>query len=256
MILFPAIDLKGGRCVRLLKGDMSKSTVFSDDPAGQAMEFEEAGSEWIHIVDLDGAVEGRPVNADSVASIVAATNIPIQLGGGLREMTQVEFWLKKGVSRIVLGTAAVENPDLVKVAAQEFPGSVAVGIDARRGFAAIRGWVKDSGATPIELARQFEDSGISAIIYTDIERDGAMEGPNIKGTAEFANSVSVPVIASGGVSSLEDLAALRDCGAPLGGVVSGRAIYDGAFRIDEALELLSSTINVAGLRPNATDMQC
>ncbi len=256
MILFPSIDLKGGKCVRLLKGDMSVSTVFNDNPTGQARLFEEAGCKWIHLVDLDGATEGRSINGKFVASIVEAMRIPVQLGGGLREIRHLEFWFDKGVSRAVLGTAAVENPDLVRVAAQQFPGQVAVAIDARGGVAATRGWAKDSEVTAIELARRFEDAGISAIIYTDIERDGTMEGPNVRATAELAESVSVPVIASGGVSSLEDLAALRDCGVPLEGVISGRALYDGAIGIEEALALLANTKDGSRDGPEDRGMKC
>ncbi|MEM8776823.1 MAG: 1-(5-phosphoribosyl)-5-[(5-phosphoribosylamino)methylideneamino]imidazole-4-carboxamide isomerase [Pseudomonadota bacterium] len=238
MILYPAIDLKDGQAVRLLRGEMDQATVFNDDPAGQAMEFVDAGCEWLHLVDLNGAFKGTPVNAAPVEAILRKTNIPAQLGGGIRDMTTIERWLDRGLARVILGTIAVEHPDLVREAAKAFPGHVAVGIDARDGRVATKGWAEETNVLVTDLARSFEDAGVSAIIYTDINRDGAMKGPNVEATASLANAVSIPVIASGGVSSIEDLKALRDCGAPLDGAISGRALYDGAIDLAEALEVL------------------
>ena len=238
MILYPAIDLKGGACVRLLRGDMAAATVFNDDPAAQARAFVAAGAEWLHVVDLDGAFSGRPENAAAVEAILSAVSIPVQLGGGVRDMAALEGWLEKGISRVILGTAAVRDPDFVKAAAKAHPGRVAVGIDARGGKVAVEGWAETTGAEATELARAYEGAGIAAIIYTDIERDGAMQGPNVAATAALARAVSIPVIASGGVSSLGDLRALRDCGAPLDGAISGRALYDGRIDLAEAMALL------------------
>lgn len=240
MILYPAIDLKDGNCVRLFKGDMGQATVFNDDPAAQAMAFVEAGCEWLHLVDLNGAFAGEPVNAAPVEAILAATKVPAQLGGGIRDMATIDKWLSKGLARVILGTAAVENPDLVREAAKAFPGQVAVGLDARGGKVATRGWAEETELEVTDLARQFEDAGIAAIIYTDINRDGAMQGPNVAATAALARAVSIPVIASGGVSSMEDLIALRDCGASLDGAISGRALYDGAIDLADALNLLKT----------------
>ncbi|MEM8730320.1 MAG: 1-(5-phosphoribosyl)-5-[(5-phosphoribosylamino)methylideneamino]imidazole-4-carboxamide isomerase [Pseudomonadota bacterium] len=241
MILYPAIDLKDGQAVRLLRGDMDKATVFSDDPAAQAKAFEDAGCDWLHLVDLNGAFEGVPVNAKAVEAILTACSVPAQLGGGIRDMTTIEMWLEKGLARVILGTVAVENPDLVRDAARAFPGKVAVGIDARGGKVATRGWAEETDVDATELARQFEDAGVAAVIYTDINRDGAMQGPNVEATAALARAVSIPVIASGGVSSLEDLMALRDCGAGLNGAISGRALYDGAIDLADALAALRAT---------------
>ncbi|MCH2164810.1 MAG: 1-(5-phosphoribosyl)-5-[(5-phosphoribosylamino)methylideneamino]imidazole-4-carboxamide isomerase [Marinovum sp.] len=238
MILYPAIDLKDGQAVRLLRGDMDQATVFSDNPAAQARSFVEAGCDWLHLVDLNGAFAGEPVNAGAVESILAATDTPAQLGGGIRDLKTIETWLDKGLARVILGTVAVENPDLVREAALAFPGQVAVGIDARDGRVATKGWAEDTGVMVTDLAKSFEDAGVTAIIYTDINRDGAMQGPNIKATAALAQAVSIPVIASGGVSSINDLIALRDCGAPLNGAISGRALYDGAIDLAEALAVL------------------
>ncbi|SHG97738.1 1-(5-phosphoribosyl)-5-[(5-phosphoribosylamino)methylideneamino]imidazole-4-carboxamide isomerase [Marivita hallyeonensis] len=240
MILYPAIDLKDGQAVRLLRGDMEKSTVFNDDPAAQAMEFVDAGCEWLHLVDLNGAFAGEPVNAAAVEAILARTKVPAQLGGGIRDMATIERWLDKGLQRVILGTVAVENPDLVREAAKAFPGHVAVGIDARNGRVATKGWAEETDVMVTDLARSFEDAGVAAIIYTDINRDGAMQGPNVEATADLARAVSIPVIASGGVSSLDDLIALRDCGAQLNGAISGRALYDGAIDLEEALAALRS----------------
>ena len=240
MILYPAIDLKDGNCVRLYKGEMDQATVFSDDPAAQARAFQDAGCEWLHLVDLNGAFAGEPVNGAAVEAILAQTNVPAQLGGGIRDMKTIETWLNKGLARVILGTVAVENPDLVRTAAKAFPGQVAVGLDARNGLVATRGWAEETDIHVTDLARSFEDAGVAAIIYTDIDRDGAMQGPNVAATAALANAVSIPVIASGGVSSLDDLRALKSCGAPLDGAISGRALYDGAIDLDEALALLKA----------------
>jgi phosphoribosylformimino-5-aminoimidazole carboxamide ribotide isomerase len=239
MILYPAIDLKDGACVRLYKGEMNRATVFSDNPAAQALSFQNAGCTWLHLVDLNGAFAGQPVNGAAVEAILAATNVPAQLGGGIRDMATIEAWLNKGLARVILGTVAVENPDLVREAANEFPGQVAVGIDARNGKVATRGWAEETDVMVTELARQFEDAGVAAIIYTDINRDGAMQGPNVEATAALAHAVSIPVIASGGVSSLADLQALKDCGAPLDGAISGRALYDGAIDLAAGLKVLA-----------------
>ena len=238
MILYPAIDLKDGKAVRLLRGEMSKATVFNDDPAAQAASFARAGCEWLHLVDLNGAFAGAPVNAAAVEAILRRVDVPAQLGGGIRDMATIERWLSKGLARVILGTVAVESPALVREAARAFPGQVAIGIDARAGRVATRGWAEETEARATELARSFEDAGVAAIIYTDIDRDGAMQGPNVAATAALAKAVSIPVIASGGVSRLEDLIALRDCGAPLNGAISGRALYDGALDLEEALAVL------------------
>ena len=240
MILYPAIDFKDGQAVRLLRGDMEKSTVFNDNPASQAMDFVNAGCEWLHLVDLNGAFAGEPVNAAAVEAILKQTKVPAQLGGGIRDMATIESWLDKGLARVILGTVAVENPDLVREAAKAFPGHVAVGIDARNGRVATKGWAEETDVMVTDLAKSFEDAGVAAIIYTDINRDGAMQGPNVEATADLARAVSIPVIASGGVSSMEDLIALRDCGADLNGAISGRALYDGAIDLKTALAALKA----------------
>ena len=238
MILYPAIDLKDGQAVRLVRGEMDQATVFNDDPAAQALAFVEAGCEWLHLVDLNGAFAGEPVNAAPVEAILKATKIPAQLGGGIRDMATIEAWLDKGLARVILGTVAVENPDLVREAARTFPGHVAVGIDARNGRVATKGWAEETDVMVTDLAKSFEDAGVAAIIYTDINRDGAMQGPNIEATSDLARAVEIPVIASGGVSSLTDLIALRDTGV-ISGAISGRALYDGAIDSGEALHALS-----------------
>jgi phosphoribosylformimino-5-aminoimidazole carboxamide ribotide isomerase len=237
MILYPAIDLKDGQCVRLLRGEMAAATVFSDDPAGQAAAFEAAGCDWLHLVDLDGAFAGRPVNAAAVEAILARVSVPAQLGGGIRDMTTIEGWLGRGLARVILGTVAVEKPDLVREAARAFPGQVAVGIDAKEGRVATRGWAEVTEIEAADLARRFEDAGVAAIIYTDIARDGAMQGPNVAATEALARAVRVPVIASGGVASLDDLAALKATGV-IAGAISGRALYDGAIDLRRAIALL------------------
>lgn len=239
MILYPAIDLKDGQCVRLVRGDMAAATVFNDDPAAQARAFQDAGCRWIHLVDLNGAFAGEPVNGAAVEAILAAIDVPAQLGGGIRDLATIEAWLTKGLARVILGTIAVRDPDLVREAARAFPGQIAVGIDARGGMVAVEGWAETTDVTALDLARKFEDAGVAAIIYTDIDRDGAMQGPNVEATADLARAVSIPVIASGGVSSLDDLRALRSCGAPLDGAISGRALYDGRIEVAEGVQVLA-----------------
>ena len=239
MILYPAIDLKDGNAVRLVHGDMDQTTVFNDDPAAQARSFVEAGCEWLHLVDLNGAFAGEPVNAAPVEAILKACKVPTQLGGGIRDMATIARWLEKGLTRVILGTVAVENPDLVGEAAKAFPGQVAVGLDARNGKVATRGWAEETDVMVTDLAKSFEDAGIAAIIYTDILRDGAMKGPNIDATAALARAVDIPVIASGGVSSLNDLRALKQTNV-ISGAISGRALYDGAIDLSEAMALLAS----------------
>ncbi|HSG36326.1 MAG TPA: 1-(5-phosphoribosyl)-5-[(5-phosphoribosylamino)methylideneamino]imidazole-4-carboxamide isomerase [Paracoccaceae bacterium] len=239
MILYPAIDLKDGNAVRLVHGEMGSATVFNDDPAAQARAFVEAGCEWLHLVDLNGAFAGEPVNAAPVEAILAACKVPAQLGGGIRDMATIERWIDKGLARVILGTVAVENPALVREAARAFPGHVAVGIDARAGKVATKGWAEETNVDATDLAKSFEDAGVAAIIYTDILRDGAMKGPNIEATEALARAVSIPVIASGGVSSLADLIALRDTGV-ISGAISGRALYDGAIDLAEALKALKA----------------
>ena len=240
MILYPAIDLKDGAAVRLLRGDMNAATVFNKDPAAQAQSFVDAGCRWLHLVDLNGAFAGKPVNAEPVEAILKQCNVPAQLGGGIRDMATIETWIEKGLSRVILGTVAVENPSLVRQAAQAFPDKIAVGIDARNGMVATKGWAVETETEVTELAKSFEQDGGAAIIYTDINRDGAMQGPNIEATAALAHAISIPVIASGGVSSLADLLALKSCGAALNGAISGRALYDGALDLSAALKALDA----------------
>jgi phosphoribosylformimino-5-aminoimidazole carboxamide ribotide isomerase len=240
MILFPAIDLKDGQCVRLKLGDMDQATVFNDNPAAQALAFEKQGFEYLHMVDLNGAFEGRPVNAGAVEAILGAVSMPTQLGGGIRDLDTIAMWIEKGVSRVILGTIAVRDPALVKEACKTFPGQVAVGIDAKGGKVAVEGWAETSHLTAIDLARQFENVGVAAIIYTDIDRDGVLKGLNISATLEMAQTVSIPVIASGGLASIDDVKRLLqpDC-AILEGAISGRALYDGRLNPDEAMALIS-----------------
>jgi phosphoribosylformimino-5-aminoimidazole carboxamide ribotide isomerase len=238
VIIFPAIDLKDGRCVRLRQGDMAQATVFSDDPSAQARAFETAGFEYLHLVDLNGAFAGRSVNASAILGIISSIEIPLQLGGGIRDRDAIEQWLAQGVARVILGTIAVSDPKLVSEAARAHPGRVAVGIDARNGKVAVKGWAEESEVSALELAKRFEGAGVAAIIFTDIARDGMMEGANVESTAALARAVSIPVIASGGVNSVRDIERLRDCGAGVAGVVIGRALYDG--RIDPAAALMTA----------------
>ncbi|WP_026986848.1 1-(5-phosphoribosyl)-5-[(5-phosphoribosylamino)methylideneamino]imidazole-4-carboxamide isomerase [Fodinicurvata fenggangensis] len=243
MILYPAIDLKDGQAVRLLRGDMDKATVFNKDPLDQARAFQAAGFAWLHLVDLNGAFEGKPVNAEAVERIAGNIDLPIQLGGGIRSLETIERWLTAGVARVILGTVAVKDPDLVIEACHRFPGRIAVGIDARDGRVAVEGWAETSDLLASDLARRFEDAGVSAIIYTDIDRDGALQGVNVTSTAELAQAVNLPIIASGGVAGLEDIAALAEVGqqpaqTAIAGVVCGRALYDGRLDPKEALALL------------------
>jgi len=239
MFLFPAIDLKDGACVRLKLGLMEDSTVFNTDPGAQARDFATAGAEWIHVVDLNGAFAGKPVNGVAVDSILKSVSVPVQLGGGIREMATIEDWLARGIRRVILGTVALKNPALVKEACKRFPGRVAVGIDAKGGKVAVEGWAETSDLTVLELARKFEDCGVAALIYTDIDRDGVLAGPNVAATAALADAISIPVIASGGVSSLDDLRALKAY-PKLEGVISGRAIYDGRIDVAQAIALLKA----------------
>lgn len=237
MILYPAIDLKDGQAVRLYKGEMEQATVFNDNPTAQARAFVDAGCEYLHLVDLNGAFAGTPVNGAAVEAILADVDVPTQLGGGIRDMATIEMWLTRGISRVILGTVAVENPDLVREAARHFPNQIAVGLDAREGRVATRGWAEETDIMVTDLAKSFEDAGVTAIIYTDINRDGAMAGPNIEATEALARATTLPVIASGGVSSLADLIALRDTGV-IAGAISGRALYDGAIDLAAALAAL------------------
>jgi phosphoribosylformimino-5-aminoimidazole carboxamide ribotide isomerase len=241
MILFPAIDLKDGRCVRLKQGVMAEATVFNDDPTAQARSFQQQGFRWLHIVDLDGAFAGRPVNAGAIEAILAAVAIPVQLGGGIRDLAAIEMWLGKGVRRIILGTVAVRNPALVREACTAFPGCIVVGIDARDGRVAVEGWAETSELSAVELARRFEDAGVAAIVFTDIGRDGVLRGLNLPATVALARATRIPVIASGGLASIEDVKALlRPEHAMLEGAIAGRALYDGRLDAKEALALLAA----------------
>lgn len=238
MILYPAIDLKDGKCVRLYQGDMAKATVFENTPADQAAAFEKAGFSWLHVVDLNGAFEGKPVNSAAVKSILAHVNLPVQLGGGIRRLDTIEHWLSAGVTRVILGTVALRNPALVKEACRLFPGQVALGIDAKGGQVAVEGWAEVSDQKAVEMAHLFEDAGACAIIYTDIARDGAMQGPNVEETVALAEAVSTPVIASGGISSLADIQNYKKHeSSGIEGIIIGRALYDGKIPVAEALAL-------------------
>lgn len=242
MILFPAIDLKDGACVRLYKGEMEKATVFNTSAADQAGQFKAMGCQWLHVVDLNGAFAGKPVNASAVEEIlsVMGADVPVQLGGGIRDHQTIDLWLDKGVRRVILGTVAVRNPALVKEACRNHPGQIVVGIDARNGMVAVEGWAETSELSALDLALKFEDAGVAAIVYTDIDRDGAMTGCNVEATAALAEKISTPVIASGGVSSIEDIKALKAVeSAGLQGVISGRAIYDGRLDLAQALAVLN-----------------
>jgi phosphoribosylformimino-5-aminoimidazole carboxamide ribotide isomerase len=241
VILFPAIDLKDGKCVRLKLGDMAQATVYNDDPAAQACEFENQGFKWLHVVDLNGAFEGQSVNGAAVQAILNATKNPVQLGGGIRTLAHIEHWLDKGLARVILGTAAVRNPDLVKEACKTFPGKIAVGIDAKGGSVAVEGWAKSSSLGVIELAKKFEGAGVAAIIYTDIDRDGILTGINWDATIALADAVTIPVIASGGLASMNDIARMLQPDArKLEGVITGRALYDGRLNAGEALRMLET----------------
>jgi phosphoribosylformimino-5-aminoimidazole carboxamide ribotide isomerase len=239
VILFPAIDLKNGECVRLVRGDMERATVFNTDPAAQAQSFEAQGFGYLHVVDLDGAFAGRPINADAVERILNVTGMKVQLGGGVRDLRTVSGWLDKGVARVIIGTAALKDPDFVREAARHYPGRIAVGIDAREGRVAVEGWARQSDVSALDLGRMFEDSGVAAIVYTDIARDGAMQGLNIAQTVALAEALTIPVIASGGLASIDDVRRLLqpDC-ARLAGAISGRALYDGRLDAAEALAVL------------------
>jgi phosphoribosylformimino-5-aminoimidazole carboxamide ribotide isomerase len=247
MILFPAIDLKNGQCVRLKQGDMGQATLFNADPADQAGKFAAAGAEWLHLVDLDGAFAGKPVNASAVEAILKAVKVPCQLGGGIRDLARIENWLLKGISRVILGTAALKKPELVKGAARVFPGRIAVGIDAKKGRVAVEGWAESSDVLALDLARRFEDAGVAAIIYTDIDRDGLLQGVNAEATADLAAKLAIPVIASGGVAGPEDLDRLKSVlprsragGGGIAGVIAGRALYDGRLDLKSAIAALKA----------------
>ncbi len=240
MILFPAIDLKDGQCVRLKLGEMSQATVFNDDPAVQARAFEAQGFRYLHVVDLNGAFAGKPVNAPAVEAILRSVVMPVQLGGGIRDLATIEIWLTKGVRRVILGTAALRDPNMVREACRWFPGRVAVGIDARGGRVAVQGWAETSELAAVDLARRFEDAGVAAIIYTDIDRDGVLKGLNLPATLALADTVSIPVIASGGLAGLDDIRALlQPQYAKLEGAITGRALYDGRLDAKVALALIA-----------------
>ena len=248
MILFPAIDLKDGHCVRLRQGEMDEATVYNEDPAAQARAFELQGFKYLHIVDLNGAFEGRPVNGAAVDAILQAVSTPVQLGGGIRDMTEITAWLKKGVARVILGTAALRDPNLVREACKAFPGRIAVGIDARDGMVAIEGWSQTSETTAMDLAMMFEFAGVAAIIYTDIDRDGVLTGLNLKATAQLAKTISIPVIASGGLASIDDIKLLLQPEfSILAGAIAGRALYDGRLDAKEALAVMADARASAGV---------
>lgn len=244
MILYPAIDLKDGNAVRLLRGEMEQATIFNTDPAAQAETFQAQGFEWLHLVDLNGAFAGSPVNGAAVEAILRRVKLPTQLGGGIRDLATIAYWLERGLTRVILGTVAVKNPALVKEACKEFPGRVAVGIDARGGYVAVEGWAETSELKALDLAMKFEDCGVAAIIYTDIDRDGALGGVNVDATADLASHLTTPVIASGGVSSIADLKALKAVEhTGINGVISGRALYDGRIDPAEALAVLAGGVS-------------
>ncbi|CCD87319.1 N-(5'-phospho-L-ribosyl-formimino)-5-amino-1-(5'-phosphoribosyl)-4-imidazolecarboxamide isomerase [Bradyrhizobium sp. ORS 285] len=239
MILFPAIDLKNGQCVRLEQGDMARATVFNLDPAAQAKSFADQGFEYLHVVDLDGAFAGKPMNAQAVEAMLKIVKMPVQLGGGIRDLKTVEAWLNKGITRVIIGTAAVRDPELVKTAAKTFPGRVAVGLDARDGKVAVEGWAETSEVTALDIAKRFEDAGVAAIIFTDIARDGLLKGLNLDATIALGDAISIPVIASGGLASIEDVKAMLTPRArKLEGAIAGRALYDGRLDPAEALALI------------------
>jgi phosphoribosylformimino-5-aminoimidazole carboxamide ribotide isomerase len=239
VILFPAIDLKNGQCVRLEQGDMARATVFNLDPAAQAKSFAAQGFEYLHVVDLDGAFAGKPMNAQAVEAMLKAVTMPVQLGGGIRDLGTVKAWLAKGVARVIIGTAAVRDPELVKSAAKKYPGRVAVGLDARDGKVAVEGWAETSQVTALEIAQRFEDAGVAAIIFTDISRDGLLKGLNLEATIALADRISIPVIASGGLASIEDVKAMLQPNAKkLAGAIAGRALYDGRLDPAAALKLI------------------
>ncbi|MGD1955760.1 MAG: 1-(5-phosphoribosyl)-5-[(5-phosphoribosylamino)methylideneamino]imidazole-4-carboxamide isomerase [Sphingomonadales bacterium] len=242
MIVFPAIDLKDGQCVRLLKGDMGEATVFNDDPAAQAQDFADAGATWLHMVDLNGAFAGRAVNAEAVSAVLKSTRLKVQLGGGIRTRHDIDRWISAGVSRVVMGTAALKNPALVQSAAKDLPGQIVVAVDARGGMVSVEGWAETSDMPVLDLAKRFEDAGVAALLFTDVDRDGALEGVNVEATAKLASQTSIPVIASGGVSGPEDIKALRAAETGSGsidGVICGRSLYDGRLDLGEALALAS-----------------
>ena len=240
MILYPAIDLKGGECVRLLRGEMDAATVYNPDPASQARAFQDAGCAWIHVVDLDGAFAGEAVNGAAVRSILSAVDVPVQLGGGIRSRAHIDTWLEAGISRVILGTVALRDPELVIAACRDHPGRIAVGIDARGGKVAVEGWAETSEITATDLALKFEDAGVAAIIFTDIDRDGALQGPNLEATGALARALSTPVIASGGVSSLDDLRAIARLDKDgVAGAIVGRALYDGRVDVVGAVRALA-----------------
>jgi phosphoribosylformimino-5-aminoimidazole carboxamide ribotide isomerase len=243
VILYPAIDLKDGRCVRLLRGDMAAATVFAAAPADQARQFADAGFEWLHLVDLNGAFAGRPVNGDAVEAILGAVSLPVQLGGGIRDLATIDFWLDRGVKRVILGTVALTEPELVRTACKKHPGRIVVGIDARDGMVAVEGWARTSEVRALDLALRFEDAGVAAIVYTDIDRDGALGGVNVEATADLAFALTTPVIASGGVASLADLKSLKQVEKTgVEGVICGRALYDGRLDPAAALKLLAEPV--------------
>jgi len=246
VILFPAIDLKNGQCVRLEQGDMARATVFNLDPAAQAKTFEQQGFEYLHVVDLDGAFAGKPVNAQAVEAMLKVVKFPVQLGGGIRDLATIEAWLSKGIRRVIIGTAAVRDPALVKEAAKKFPGRVAVGLDARDGKVAVEGWAETSTVIALDIAQRFEDAGVAAIIFTDIARDGLLKGLNLDATIALADAISIPVIASGGFASIDDVKALLQPRAKkLEGAISGRALYDGRVDPAEALALIKNARTAA-----------